>query len=120
MVHKINGINVDKCVNYRDEVILTECVKDACSIGLWQRHYQNLELNCLMSCRCSENPNCAYKQMKKQQKELNKYKKCIKAIKQNCKTILKYCNYYKTTKTYSGGQYTAAEEILQEINKVEK
>ena len=41
MVHKINGINVDKCVNYRDEVILTECVKDACSIGLWQRHYQN-------------------------------------------------------------------------------
>ena len=48
MVHKINGINVDKCVNYRDEVILTECVKDACSIGLWQRHYQVVVLKILI------------------------------------------------------------------------
>ena len=63
---KINGCDVSGCVNFRPDIDTSETSYiNACSIGLWQRWYSNLEPNCTMSCNCEDNPNCYYKQFKR-------------------------------------------------------
>ena len=71
----IDGCKVEECVNFRDEVSIDSTVlKNACSIGLWQRHYKNLEESCKMSCKCDENPNCYFKQLARKTQECEKLK----------------------------------------------
>lgn len=61
----INGVDVSGCVSFRDDVFTNKQLENVCSIGLWQKHYQNLEENCVMSCNCKDNPNCYYKQLQR-------------------------------------------------------
>lgn len=71
----VDGCKVEECVNFRDEVSIDSTVlKNACSIGLWQRHYKNLEESCKMSCKCDENPNCKFKQFARKTQECEELK----------------------------------------------
>lgn len=66
----VDDCKVEECVNFRDEVSIDSTVlKNACSIGLWQRHYKNLQESCKMSCKCDENPNCYFKQLARKTQE---------------------------------------------------
>ena len=61
----IDGVDVNGCINYRPSVDTTQVSYiNACSIGVWQRWYSNLEPSCIMSCNCKYNPDCYYKQLK--------------------------------------------------------
>lgn len=71
----IDGVDVSGCENFRPDADTSEIsYTNACSIGLWQRWYSNLEPSCTMSCSCKENPNCNYKQLKRKEQKLNKIK----------------------------------------------
>ena len=71
----IDGIDVSGCINYRPDVETTQInYTNACSIGIWQRWYSNLEPNCIMSCSCKYNPNCYYKQLKAKEQECEELK----------------------------------------------
>lgn len=98
----VNDCKVEECVNFRDEVSIDSTVlKNACSIGLWQRHYKNLEESCKMSCKCDENPNCYFKQharkkheCEQKEKELlsnekiiNKLMKEVDELRQECEEL---------------------------------
>lgn len=65
----IDGIDVSGCINFRSDVETTQVnYTNACSIGIWQRWYTNLEPSCITSCSCKYNPNCYYKQLKRLEK----------------------------------------------------
>lgn len=88
----IDGVDVSECINYRGDVFTDKQLNSVCSIGLWQRHYTNLEPSCIMSCQCEENPNCLYKQLKRKEQECEGLKKEQSEIKKylgiSYKTIL--------------------------------
>ena len=91
----IDGIDVSGCENFRPDADTSEIsYTNACSIGLWQRWYSNLEPSCTMSCSCKENPNCNYKQLKRLEKLLSdingKFYKAVddlKAKEQECERL---------------------------------
>ena len=71
----IDGVDVSGCVNLRLEANTAETsYYNACSIGLWQRWYSNLEPSCQMSCHCKNNKDCHYKKWKRKEQKLNKIK----------------------------------------------
>ena len=77
----IDGVDVSGCINYRPSVDTTQVsYTNACSIGIWQRWYSNLEPSCIMSCSCKDNPNCHYKQLKRKEKSEEKLVKQIQTI----------------------------------------
>lgn len=71
----IDNIDVSGCENFRPDADTSEIsYTNACSIGLWQRWYSDLEPSCTMSCRCRDNLNCHYKLYKRKEQKLNKIK----------------------------------------------
>lgn len=94
----IHGCKVEECVNYRDEVGIGSIVlKNACSIGLWQRHYKNLEESCKMSCKCEENPNCYFKQLARKTQECDTLKSQLDFEVQQKECIEQECEKLKET-----------------------
>lgn len=84
----IDGVDVNRCVNFRDDVYTDKQINNACSIGLWQRYYSGLEESCKMSCECKNNTNCHFKQLGRAQQEcINQYKQ-IKFLQDQNKSIL--------------------------------
>ena len=72
----IDGVDVSGCIKFRPDVETTQVnYTNACSIGIWQRRYSNLEPSCIMSCSCKDNPNCYYKQLKRKEQECERLKK---------------------------------------------
>ena len=66
----IDGVDVSGCVNLRLEANTSETsYYNACSIGLWQRWYSNLEPSCQMSCYCKNNKDCYYKKWLRKEQE---------------------------------------------------
>lgn len=76
----IDGVDVSECVNFRDDVYTNKQINNACSIGLWQRHYSGLEENCKMSCECKNNPNCDYKRYKQAEQKLGSIKERVARV----------------------------------------
>ena len=71
----IDGVDVSGCVNLRLEANTAETsYYNACSIGLWQRWYSNLEPSCQMSCHCKNNKDCYYKKWQRKEQECEKAK----------------------------------------------
>ena len=78
----IDGIDVSGCVNFRPDTDTSETSYiNACSIGLWQRWYSNLEPSCIISCNCKDNPNCYYKQLKRKEQECEELNNIINEAK---------------------------------------
>lgn len=73
----IDGVDVSECVEFRDDVYTDKQINNACSIGLWQRHYSGLEENCKMSCECKNNSDCYFKQLKRKEQECEELKREI-------------------------------------------
>ena len=74
----IDGVDVSGCINFRPDVDTAEVsYTNACSIGIWQRWYSNLEPSCIMSCSCKYNPDCYYKQLKRKEQKLAKIKQYV-------------------------------------------
>lgn len=72
----IDGCDVSDCVNLRLEANTAETsYYNACSIGLWQRWYSNLEPSCQMSCHCKNNKDCYYKKWQRKEQECERLKK---------------------------------------------
>lgn len=82
--HIVYDCKIEECVIFRDEVgIDPTVIKNACSIGLWQRHYKNLEESCKMSCKCDENPDCYFKQQARKTRECERMKYYLTKIRQD-------------------------------------
>lgn len=136
----IDSCKIEECVNFRDEVSIGSTVlKNACSIGLWQRHYKNLEESCKMSCKCDENTNCSFKQLARKTQEceelkdarfnlnceiysLNRYRKALEEIEEATKRLKKdlcgHCGWYGTDScTPSGMVCGELTKILDIIDK---
>ena len=73
----IDGVDVRECVEFRDDVYTDKQINNACSIGLWQRHYRGLKENCKMSCECKNNSDCYFKQLKRKEQECEKLKAIV-------------------------------------------
>ena len=84
----IDGVDVSGCINYRPSVDTTQVsYTNACSIGIWQRWYSNLEPNCIMSCSCKDNPNCYYKNWQRKEQECEELSSKCSQIKQTLAEI---------------------------------
>ena len=102
----IDGIDVSKC-----EYCL-KMTKYRCSI---QRD--------VYKCLCEENPNCYYKQLKRKEKECEKYKQTLTEIKEFAKNMNNECFYSdfdcKDCDMKNGCTYFNKKQILQKINECE-
>ena len=109
----IDSVNVADCVMFRDDVFListNEQLHNVCSIGLWQRDYQNLDKNCVMSCSCKDNPNCNFKQLARRTAECEELKERIKCNCFDSKSNNNRCISYNRI----------AEDYARDLKRLEK
>lgn len=80
----IDGVDVSECVNFRPDADTSEISYiNACSIGLWQRWYSNLEPSCQMSCHCKNNKDCHYKKWQRKEQKCNRLKEEVSLLKES-------------------------------------
>lgn len=122
----IDGVDVSECVEFRDDVYTDKQINNACSIGLWQRHYSGLEENCKMSCECKNNSDCYFKQLKRKEQE------CEELKDKNQYLINTYCHFKNEIKKYKKAVHKykvvfqdkikrlhlSRREFLKEINSI--
>ena len=133
----MDNINVKGCINYRPSVDTTQVSYiNACSIGVWQRWYSNLEPSCIMSCSCKDNPNCHYKNWKRKEQECEKLRFPMKDNNYALLTKEEFENFNQLKKENEQFKQTLEEikslcyeqdlnedffacEVLQKINEYE-
>ena len=129
----IDGIDVSGCVNLRLETNTAETsYYNACSIGLWQRWYSNLEPSCQMSCHCKNNKDCYYRQLKRKEQECEELKaKCKKygeinkqetkdyaELKADREEALKQLEFVRTLNTVREAEIRKYSKTLTEIKEI--
>lgn len=103
----INGVDVSECVYYRDDVYADKQIDNACSIGLWQRHYSGLEENCKKYCECKNNPNCYFKQRARAKKEIEELRRYHnKCCEENTEKLKQWSEKYnQLSRDFYNGKY---------------
>ena len=134
----IDGVDASECINFRPNVDTAQVsYTNACSIGIWQRWYSNIEPSCIMSCSCKDNSNCYYKQLKRKEQECEELKerlncncfdpknnnnRCISynRIAEDYERVLKQLESTKGLVTVGNKQYTQVLTAYDKIKSVLK
>ena len=103
----INGVDVCECEFLTKRENFIYCMGQLqTKKGISSRSYE-----------CLENPNCCYKQLKRKKQECEKYKKCLKEIKNIAQNACDNCQ--ECTTEFNLQTSCEYYEILKIINEVE-